>query len=50
MAIATCPFKEFSGILVPTEHAVFGRQPDGSPAPTPLVASIDMSRIAAIHR
>jgi hypothetical protein len=37
--------KQFSGILVPTKHTVFGRRPDGSPGPTPLVVSIDISEI-----
>jgi hypothetical protein len=37
--------KEFSGIKVPTKHTIFGRQPDGSAAPTPLVVSIDISEV-----
>jgi hypothetical protein len=37
--------KEFSGIIVPTRHAVFGRNPDESPVPTPLVVSIDISEL-----
>ncbi len=37
--------EEFSGIRVPTKHMIFGRQPDGSPAPTPLVVSIDVSEV-----
>jgi hypothetical protein len=37
--------KEVSGIIVPTKHTVFGRQSDGSPVPTPLVVSIDLSEI-----
>jgi hypothetical protein len=37
--------KEVSGIIVPTQHTVFGRQSDGSPVPTPLVVSIDLSEI-----
>ena len=32
--------EEFSGILVPTKHTIFGRQPDGKAAPAPLVVSI----------
>jgi hypothetical protein len=34
-----------SGIIVPTKHTVFGRQPDGTAAPAPLVVSIDISEI-----
>ncbi|PYQ63625.1 MAG: hypothetical protein DMF54_16260 [Acidobacteria bacterium] len=34
--------EEFSGILVPTKHTIFGRQPDGKAAPAPLVVSIDV--------
>jgi hypothetical protein len=37
--------KEFSGIVVPTKHEVFGRQPDGSPVRTMLVVSIDVSDV-----
>src|SRR6266852_307042 len=37
--------KELSGITVPTKHMVFGRQPDGSRVPTPLVVSIDISEV-----
>jgi hypothetical protein len=37
--------KEFSGILVPTKHVVFGRQPDGKAVPTALVVSIDLSEV-----
>ena len=37
--------KDVSGIIVPTKHTMFGRQPDGSAAPTPLVVSIDVSEI-----
>ena len=37
--------KEFSGILVPTKHRIFGRQADGSAAATPLVVSIDVSEV-----
>jgi len=37
--------QEFSGIRVPTKHTIFGRQPDGSQAPTPLVVSIDISEV-----
>jgi hypothetical protein len=37
--------KEFSGIIVPTKHMVFGRQPDGKAVPTPLVVSIDLSEV-----
>jgi hypothetical protein len=37
--------KESSGILVPTRHTIFGRQPDGSSVPAPLVVSIDISEV-----
>jgi hypothetical protein len=37
--------KAFSGIIVPTKHTVFGRQPDGSSVPAPLVVSIDISEV-----
>jgi len=37
--------REFSGILVPTKHTIFGRQPDGSSVPTPLVVSIDVREV-----
>jgi hypothetical protein len=36
---------EVSGIVVPTRHRIFPRQPDGSSAPAPLVVSIDISDI-----
>jgi hypothetical protein len=34
-----------SGVIVPTKHTIFPRQPDGSSAPAPLVVSIDISDI-----
>ena len=37
--------KDVSGIMVPTKHTMFGRQPDGSPVPTPLLVSIDISEV-----
>lgn len=37
--------KEFSGISFPTKRRVFRRQPDGRPAPEPLIISIDLDRI-----
>jgi hypothetical protein len=37
--------KEFSGIVFPTKRRVFRRQPDGHPAPEPLIISIDLDRI-----
>jgi hypothetical protein len=37
--------EEVSGIVVPTKHTIVGRQPDGKPAPTPLVVSIDISEV-----
>ena len=36
---------DVSGIVVPTKHRIFPRQPDGSSAPGPLVVSIDISDI-----
>ena len=36
---------DVSGIVVPTKHRIFPRQPDGSSAPAPLVVSIDISDI-----
>jgi len=44
--------EEFSGIIVPTKHTVFGRQPDGRSVPTPLVVSIDRGTAceADVHR
>jgi len=35
----------FSGIVVPTRHKVFGRQPDGTVVSAPLVVSIDLSEV-----
>jgi len=37
--------EEFSGILLPTRHRIFGRQPDGKAVPTPVVVSIDLSEV-----
>jgi len=37
--------KEFSGIVLPTKHRIFGLQPDGHAAPEPVVVSIDMDEI-----
>jgi len=37
--------QEFSGIVLPTKHRIFGLQPDGHAAPEPLVVSIDMDQI-----
>lgn len=37
--------KKISGIMVPTQRRVFGRQPDGKAAPNPLVVSIDLSEV-----
>jgi hypothetical protein len=39
---------DVSGIMVPTKHTIFPRQPDGSAAPAPLVVSIDISEIEFI--
>ena len=38
-------YQEFSGILVPTRRRVFGRGPDGTPAPEPLIVAIDLSEV-----
>ena len=37
--------KEFSGIVFPTKRRIFFPQPDGRPAPEPLIISIDLDRI-----
>ena len=37
--------KEFSGVVFPTKRRVFRRQPDGRPAPEPLIISIDLDGI-----
>jgi len=37
--------REFSGIIMPTKHMVYGRQPDGRSVPEPLVVSIDVSDV-----
>lgn len=37
--------EEVSGIIVPTRHRIFGRQPDGKAVPTPVVVSIDLSEV-----
>jgi hypothetical protein len=36
---------DVSGILIPTRHMIYPRQPDGHAAPAPLVVSIDISHI-----
>ncbi len=38
-------YQEFSGILVPTKRRVLGRRPDGTPAPDPLIVTIDLSEV-----
>jgi hypothetical protein len=38
-------YREFSGIKVPTKRRVLGRRPDGTPAPDPLIVTIDLSAI-----
>ena len=38
-------YQEFSGILVPTKRRVLGRRPDGTPAPDPLLVTIDLSEV-----
>ncbi len=37
--------KGFSGILVPTKHRIFIRQPDGKAMPEPDIVSIDISEV-----
>jgi hypothetical protein len=37
--------KELFGIVFPTNHRIFGLQPDGHAATEPLVVSIDMDQI-----
>ena len=37
--------QEVSGIITPTKHMVYARQPDGGTVPTPVVVSIDISEI-----
>ena len=37
--------KEFSGIVFPTKHRIFGLKPDGHAAPEPLVVSIDIDQL-----
>jgi len=41
--------KQFSGIVFPTKRRVFRRQPDGQPAPTPVIISIDLDQIVLSH-
>jgi len=41
---------DVSGIVVPTKHTIFPRQPDGKPAPAPVVVSIDVSDIEFSER
>jgi hypothetical protein len=38
-------YQEFSGIRVPTRRRVLGRRPDGTPAPDPLIVTIDLSEV-----
>jgi hypothetical protein len=38
-------YQEISGILVPTRRKVLGRRPDGTPAPDPLIVTIDLSEV-----
>jgi hypothetical protein len=37
--------KEFSGIVLPTKHRIFGLKPDGHAAAEPLVVSIDIDQL-----
>jgi len=41
---------DVSGIVVPTKHTIFPRQPDGKPAPAPVVVSIEVSDIEFSER
>ena len=38
-------YREFSGIKVPTKRRVLGRRLDGTPAPDPLIVTIDLSAV-----
>jgi hypothetical protein len=38
-------YREISGIQVPMRRRVFGRGPDGVPAPEPLVVTIDLDDV-----
>ena len=38
-------YQEISGILVPTRRKVLGRRPDGTPAPEPLIVTIELSEV-----
>jgi hypothetical protein len=39
-------YTKVSGIMVPTSHRIFPRQPDGQALTEPLLVSIDVSEIA----
>jgi hypothetical protein len=38
-------YREVSGIWVPTRRRVLGRLPDGTPAPDPLIVTIDLTEV-----
>ena len=38
-------YRDISGLLVPTRRKVLGRRPDGTPAPDPLLVTIDLSDV-----
>jgi hypothetical protein len=38
-------YREFAGIKVPTKRRVLERRPDGTPAPDPLLVTIDLSAV-----
>lgn len=38
-------YREFSGIKVPTKRRVLGRRSDGTPAPDPLLVTIDLNEV-----
>jgi hypothetical protein len=39
-------YREISGIMLPTKHRIFPRNPDGQALDEPLIVSIDLSEIA----
>jgi hypothetical protein len=39
-------YTEVAGIMLPTRHRIFPRQPDGQALPEPLLVSIDLSEIS----
>jgi hypothetical protein len=39
-------YSEVAGIMVPTSHRIFPRQPDGQSLSEPLLVSIDVNEVA----